>query len=248
VCKGKHDGACIIPLNELTDDEKAIDNSSKNKLATVFCNNVEDLRYVKQYSEYEPLCRIRIWRLPESKNWGSKPIEYYDCQCNQLFPPVANIEVAKKHASQHSARKNCCDICGKWFTHHLQVNAHKKIHKVNMKKNSKCEASSNGTLVRKIDQKETLCMKRQKIYHEQTVPKTEPTLTPAIPITWPPAMFHSQFLMNGRVAMEGQNQNTQKTPLTANPSIPGPVMPGLQIPNLTLLDAIRSTPTNLPPN
>jgi len=249
VCKGKHDGACIIPLKELKEDEKAVDKTSKSEVATVFCSNVEDLTYIKQYSEYEPLCRIRVWRLPESKNWGSKPIVYYDCQCNQLFPPVANIEVAKKHASQHSARKNCCDICGKWFTHHLQVNAHKKIHKVHTKKNSKCDASSNGTLVRKIDQRGTLCLKRQKIYHERTVPKTEPTLAPAKPISWPPAMFQNpQFLLNGRLGMEGDDQNAQRTQLIANPPVPGQVMPGLQIPNLPILGAIRSTPTDLPPN
>jgi len=241
VCKGSHPGACIIPLGELTEDEKAISSVNKEKLETVFCHNVEDLTYIKRYAQHPPLCRIRVWLLTESTKWGSKSVKYYDCQCNQLFPPVANIEVAKKHACQHDATKNRCDICGKWFTHHLQVNAHKKIHKVVQNKIGKHERTSCETPPCELE-RGSVGRKRQKIHNDGAIPKTEPTLTPSKPISLPPAMFcNPQFLLNNRLAMERQNQNAANTAIIRNAVVSGAVLPDLRIPNFDVKDAERST-------
>jgi len=242
VCKGSHPGACIIPLGELTDDEKAITSVDKEKLVTVFCHNVEDLTYIKRYAQHPPLCRIRVWQLTESTKWGSKSVKYYDCQCNQLFPPVANIEVAKEHACQHDATKNRCDICGKWFTHHLQVNAHKKIHKAVQNKLGKRDRTSFKTLPCEMDLSESVGMKRRKLHIGETVPKTEPIVTPSKPISLPPAMFYNpQFLLNSRLAMERQNQDASNKAVIHNAVVSGAVLPDLRIPNLDIKNAERST-------
>jgi len=181
VCKGLHPGACIIPLRELTEEEKAVSNAKKDNLVTVFSHNVEDLTYVKRYAQYPPLCRIRVWCLTETTKWGSRSIYYYDCQCNQLFPPVENIDVAKKHACQHDTTKNCCDICGKLFSHHLQVNAHKKIHKVHQNMISKRDRFLYVTPPCELDPKGSFEIKRQKTHHDEAVPKRERILTPSKP-------------------------------------------------------------------
>jgi len=232
VCKGSHPGGCIIPLEKFTEDEKAIGSANKEKLATVFCHNVEDLTYIKRYAQYPPLCWIRVWRVTESTKWGSKSVEYYDCQCNQLFPPVANIEVAKKHAYQHDVSKNRCDICGKWFTNHLQLNAHKKIHKVVQNKIGEGPRKLCGTMPFEMDSRRSVGRKRQKIHNDETVPKTEPTLTQSKPISLAPAMFYNpQFLRNSRLAMERQNQNASNKAVIPNAVVSGPVLPDLRSPN-----------------
>jgi len=238
VCKGSHPGACIIPLGELTGDEKAVSNTSKENLVPVFCHNVEDLTYVKRYARHPPLCRIRVWCLTENTKQGSRSIEYYDCQCNQLFPPVANIEVAKKHACQHDETKNCCDIRGKWFSHHSQVNAHKKIHKVHQNKISKRDRFLYGTLPCELDPRESVGLKRQKTHHDETLRKRERILTPSKPITLPPQIFH-----NSRFVMERVNQNSESTPVIPNGAIPGPVLPQLRVPNFDVPGAERSSPS-----
>merc|ERR1719320_1768266 len=244
VCKGLHPGACIIPLRELTEEEKAVRNAKKYNLVTVFSHNVEDLTYVKRYAQYPPLCRIRVWCLTETTKWGSRSIYYYDCQCNQLFPPVKNIDVAKKHACQHDETKNCCDICGKWFSHHLQVNAHKKIHKVHQNKISKRDRSLYGTPPCELDPRGSVGIKRQKTHHGETVSKRERILKPSKPITLPPAMFYSpQILENSRLVMERVNNNSESTPVIPNVAIPGPVLPELRNPNFDIPGAERSTPS-----
>jgi len=242
VCKGSHPGACIIPLGELTEDEKTISSENREKLVTVFCHNVEDLTYIKRYAKHPPLCRIRVWLLTESTKYGSKSVKYYDCQCNQLFPPVANIEVAKKHACQHDATKNRCDICGKWFTHHLQVNAHKKIHKGVQNKIGKHKRTSCGILPCEMDFRGSGGMKRQKTHNDEAVPKTEPTLAPSKAISLPPAMFYNpQFFLNNRLGMARQNLDAANKAVIHNAVVPGAVLRDLRIPNFDTKDAERST-------
>jgi len=245
VCKGQHPGACIIPLGELTEDDKAVDGTREEELEPVFCSNMGDLTYVKRYAQTLPFCRIRVWRLSGSTNWGTKSVEYYDCQCNQLFPPVANIEVAKKHACQHDKTKNCCDICGKWFNHHLQVNAHKKIHKAHLKKIHKRERSVSETQPQVLDPRGTIGIKKQKRHHEEPVPKTEATSTTAQSVTWPPAMFYNpQFWLNNRLTLQRQAQGIPCRPdIIPNPVIPGSVLPGLRYPNLGNPGSVRPTPS-----
>jgi len=245
VCKGSHKGACIIPLGEITEDEKAINSVNKEKLATVFCHNVEDLTYIKRYAEYPPLCRIRVWRLTESTKWGSKSVNYYDCQCNQIFPPIANIEVAKKHACQHDAIEHHCDIYGKRFNHYFQVNEHKKIHKVVRNKIGERDRTSCGTRPYEMASRGRVGIKRQKIHDDGAVPKTEPTLTPSKPISLDPAMFYNpQFLLNSSRAMERQNQNPSIKAVIPNVVISGQVLPDLRAPNLVISDTEKSNPSD----
>jgi len=243
VCKGSHPGACIIPLGWLTEDEKAISSVNKEKLETVYCHNVEDLTYIKRYAQHPPLCWIRVWLLTESSKWGSKSVNYYDCQCNQLFPPVANIEVAKKHACQHDATNNRCDISGKWFTHPLQVNPHKKIDKVVQNEIGKRYRTSCGAMPCEMDLRGSVCTQRKKILDDETVSKTEQTLISSNPISLPPAVFYNpQFLLNNnRLAMERQNQKAENKADIDNAVVSGAVLPDLRIPNLDPKDAERST-------
>jgi hypothetical protein len=186
VCKGRHPGACIVPLDEHKEDEKDLKVAKEEKQETEFCPDVKNLTYVKNYAESRPLSRVRVWRLSESTKYGSKSSEYYDCECNKLFPPVANIEVAKKHACQHDC--------------HLQVNTPKKIQKARSNKMSSRDRLLSETLPQEMDPRGTYRMKRQKTNHIEYIPRTNGTLMPSKPITWSPAMFYNpQIMLNSRL-------------------------------------------------
>lgn len=69
-----------------------------------------------------PYNRIRVWK-------NENDSLFYDCDCGKR-KPLQDLKKIKKHVDGHLVRELKCDCCGKNFRHHLQLNAHKRVHKV----------------------------------------------------------------------------------------------------------------------
>jgi hypothetical protein len=66
-------------------------------------------------------CRIRIWQ-------DSLNLHYYDCECGER-KPVSDLYKIKQHVKRHQVTEYKCTECPRIFKHHLQLNAHMKVHK-----------------------------------------------------------------------------------------------------------------------
>jgi hypothetical protein len=71
--------------------------------------------------ESGPLSRIRVWL-------NEHGLQYYDCECGKR-KPVQDLYKIKQHVLRHEIAEHVCPICTKTFKHHLQMNAHMKVHK-----------------------------------------------------------------------------------------------------------------------
>jgi hypothetical protein len=68
-----------------------------------------------------PFSKIRVWV-------NDRNLHYYDCECGKR-KPVQDLYKIKQHALRHEVENHSCEVCGKIFKHHLQMNAHMRVHK-----------------------------------------------------------------------------------------------------------------------
>lgn len=99
--------------------EQGLDRPSRRKRRESARKN---LVFRKTLENSGPFSHIRIWT-------DDKGTNYYDCDCGSR-KPVQNLSKIKKHLKLHNSLMYTCPQCGKEFHHYLQLNAHKKIHKV----------------------------------------------------------------------------------------------------------------------
>jgi hypothetical protein len=84
---------------------------------------IHELTYKGRYHPDTTNClsRIRIWI-------NSSGLQYYDCECGKR-KPVQDLYKIKQHVNRHDVEEHTCPVCAKTFKHHLQMNAHMKVHK-----------------------------------------------------------------------------------------------------------------------
>lgn len=72
------------------------------------------------------LSKIRVWV-------NERNMQYYDCDCGKR-KPVQDLYKIKLHVVRHDVGELRCSFCDRKFSHHLQMNAHMKVHKREQKK------------------------------------------------------------------------------------------------------------------
>jgi hypothetical protein len=110
-------------------DNKSLKSVSKRKTAR---SNLKLVKLLPKKTGKED-CKfsIRLWKDKDC-------IAFYDCSCEGRIPSslssitttVQDVLKIEKHLEVHEKRDFVCGFCGKVFKYnHLQLNAHKKIHK-----------------------------------------------------------------------------------------------------------------------
>ncbi len=105
-----------LDMNENFDDVKG----SRRRQRSACLNELKyKCRYQMEGSG--PFTRIRVWL-------NENGLQYYDCECGKR-KPVQDLYKIKQHVVRHDVEEHVCSICSKSFKHHLQMNAHMKVHK-----------------------------------------------------------------------------------------------------------------------
>lgn len=108
-----------IPL-KFKDEDTYSGRSRRRRQRSAF---VHELTYKGRYhtDSNESFHRIRVWT-------NENNLQYYDCECGKR-KPVQDLYKIKQHVLRHDVEEHVCSICSKVFQHHLQMNAHMKVHK-----------------------------------------------------------------------------------------------------------------------
>jgi hypothetical protein len=69
---------------------------------------------------------IRVWT-------DARGRLFYDCSCGHR-KAVQDLKKIQRHAERHQILYHECNLCGKRFQRPLQLNAHKRIHRIGAKK------------------------------------------------------------------------------------------------------------------
>jgi hypothetical protein len=101
-------------------EDKGRRKTKKKRQRSAFLSELRFKGYLDPNSN-GPNSRIRIWV-------NAKDMHYYDCSCGKR-KAVQDLYKIKQHTKRHEVSEYTCRICAKTFQHHLQINAHMKVHK-----------------------------------------------------------------------------------------------------------------------
>jgi hypothetical protein len=104
----------------VVDDQSTSGKKKKRRQRSAFLSELRFKGYLDPNSN-GPNSRIRIWM-------NDRDMHYYDCSCGKR-KAVQDLYKIKQHIKRHEVSEHICKVCGKTFQHHLQMNAHMKVHK-----------------------------------------------------------------------------------------------------------------------